>query len=810
MNNSITIIQSIKPDRVCKQFSLDEAGKVVKHSVASVTEGEAICYEISDSQRMVRLLEYVTSKKDLVLCNGYFHGSDLEQKFTVVPEKVLASKVGSQIGKVDGGIHNINGELIASRVKRGIDPSSWILLDFDEPAGFPEQWKGLDIQGRLELLEPIIAGISKVERIELFSSSARVILDGKPSKTKSHAWIRVNEPSKISVLKAHLSVMSVTQGISFKFEKMSSLYKGKVTGIEHRTVIDLATLDTGRLIFNAEPDVNIAGATLRGADPIIVNQGDGVLDISHLTTPTKHQLKKYKDVANISLSMSMSDSGSLNIISEGQLTMETEITSKGITKTLKEWVLEESFAKMRCESPFRESQSEAGFINLDANGKPYVYDVGNGVKYLLKDESQSPALSSDAQVSEIGTEVQILFEVDLGAVESVEMNTNGRIRPLSHTILDVINKMPIFYDTFTDGIVVQDSEGKFIKFKDSFYTDIRATMERQGFSKISESDIKSTVRAVAQGKGHVIDTAIDWGRKLQWDGIKRCHRLFADYFGAEDNEVSTAFSMYVASSMGARILKAEALVDMVVVLVGDQGIGKTQSVKALAPSKETFAEIDLSAKDADISRHLKGKLIVELAELQGLRSRDSEHIKAWVSKQEDEWIPKYQEFTTTYKRRCVMLATTNETGFLSDHTGNRRWLPLDIVGEGKPNAIAKDREQLWAEAITIFSEYGVIWEKAQSMGKELHSEYFGGNEVIHQMVERWLDERRQKFTDTSVLVLSEIAEELFKDRSTDRKLQLEIGNALRRLNYIKKPKNTAKDDDGKRSKKKVWIRQDSL
>ena len=96
------------------------------------------------------------------------------------------------------------------------------------------------------------------------------------------------------------------------------------------------------------------------------------------------------------------------------------------------------------------------------------------------------------------------------------------------------------------------------------------------------------------------------------------------------------------------------------------------------------------------------------------------------------------------------------------------------------------------------------------MGKELHSEYFGGNEVIHQMVERWLDERRQKFTDTSVLVLSEIAEELFKDRSTDRKLQLEIGNALRRLNYIKKPKNTAKDDDGKRSKKKVWIRQDSL
>jgi hypothetical protein len=597
--------------------------------------------------------------------------------------------------------------------------------------------------------------------------------------------------------------MSVTQGISFKFEKMSSLFKDKVTGIEHRTVIDLATLDTGRLIFNAEPDVDIAGATIRGADPIIVNQGNGVLDISHLTTPTKHQLNKYKDVANISLSMSMSDSGSLNIISEGQLTMETEITSKGITKTLKEWVSEESFTKMRCESPFRESHSEAGFINLDTNGKPYVYDVGNGVKYLLKDECQSPALCSDTQVSEIDTVVQVLFEVNLGSVESVEMNNSGRIRPLSHTILDVINKMPIFYDTFTDGIVVKDSDGKFIKFKDSFYTDIRATMERQGFSKISESDIKSTVRAVAQGKGHVIDTAIDWGRKLQWDGVKRCHRLFADYFGAEDNEVSTAFSMYVASSMGARILKAEALVDMVVVLVGDQGIGKTQSVKALAPSKETFAEIDLSAKDADISRHLKGKLIVELAELQGLRSRDTEHIKAWVSKQEDEWIPKYQEFTTTYKRRCVMLATTNETGFLSDHTGNRRWLPLDIVAEGNPNAIAKDRDQLWAEAITIFSEYGVIWGKAQAMGKELHSDYFGGNEVVFEAVKGWIDERRQKFTDTSEVVLAEIADDIFQERATDMRIQKEIGNALKILKYEKRRINLPKSEGGKRIQKKV-------
>lgn len=807
MNNAITIIKSLAPNRVCKQFSIDEAGNILKRSVASVTEGEATLYEVNESKNMVSLLEFVTSKKNLVLCNGYFHKSEQNQKFIVVPEKVLAKKAGSQIGKVDGGVHNINGELVAARVKRGIDPSAWVLLDFDEPAGFPEHWKGLDIQGRLELLEPLIAGISQVERIELFSSSARVVFSDKPSKIKSHAWIRVNEPAKIAILKAHLSVMSVTQGISFKYEKLSRLTQGKVTGIEHRTVIDLATLDTGRLIFNAEPDLDIAGATLRGAEPVIINEGAGVLDISHLALPSNKELKKYKETANISLSMSMTDNGSLSIISEGQLTMDTEVTSRGVTKTLREWLPNEPFDKIRCESPFRESVSEAGFIKLGKNGKPFIHDIGCGVTYHLK----SDALPSPIKLSK--PDISDLFLIDIDSIDSIERSGkkgDGRIISASHTLLDAINQMPIHYDAFTDGMMVKTQDGEFRKFQDSFYTQIRASLERQGFSKISEGDIKSTVRAVAQSKNHIIDSALDWAGKLKWDGVKRCHRLFSDYFGAEDNEVSTAFSMYVASSMGARVLKAEALVDMVVVLVGEQGVGKTQSVKALSPSKETFAEIDLSAKDADLARQLKGKLVVELAELQGLRSRDSNHIKKWVSTQEDEWRPIYQENMTTYKRRCVMLATTNESGFLSDHTGNRRWLPLDIVTEGKPDAITEDRDQLWAEAITIFQEHGVIWEKAQSIGNELHSDYFGGNEVVFEAVKEWIDQRRQKFTDTSEVVLAEIADDLFQERATDIRLQKEIGNALKILKYEKRRINLSRNEDGMRSKKKVWIRQDSL
>jgi predicted P-loop ATPase len=92
-----------------------------------------------------------------------------------------------------------------------------------------------------------------------------------------------------------------------------------------------------------------------------------------------------------------------------------------------------------------------------------------------------------------------------------------------------------------------------------------------------------------------------------------------------------------------------------------------------------------------------GAWIVELSELAGLRGRDVEHVKHFLSRQSDRARLSYDRITTDRSRQFIVIATTNEDRFLRDATGNRRFWPVS-VGEIDIDALARDRDQLWAEA----------------------------------------------------------------------------------------------------------------
>ncbi len=51
-------------------------------------------------------------------------------------------------------------------------------------------------------------------------------------------------------------------------------------------------------------------------------------------------------------------------------------------------------------------------------------------------------------------------------------------------------------------------------------------------------------------------------------------------------------------------------------------------------------------------------------------------------------------------RRCIFFATTNDLTYLKSQTGNRRFWPVR-VGRVRLDELARDRDQLWAEASTV-------------------------------------------------------------------------------------------------------------
>ena len=211
------------------------------------------------------------------------------------------------------------------------------MLDADNPVGIPAEWAQMSIAARLMLWEQFVPGISACERVEARSSSARVLKYGEAAGRRSHAWIRVNDPGKIPILKAHIQVQMVLHDTSFTFERRSRSDAKKVVGVEHRSVFDLAVFDKGRLVFCSKPEVNIDGYEVIDADVTIINAGAGELDISKLHLPRANDLKRHKNKSSQNLEFTLSGTG-VQCVERALLTLDTEIEVKNKIRSLRDWI----------------------------------------------------------------------------------------------------------------------------------------------------------------------------------------------------------------------------------------------------------------------------------------------------------------------------------------------------------------------------------------------------------------------------------------------------------------------------------------
>lgn len=303
------------------------------------------------------------------------------------------------------------------------------------------------------------------------------------------------------------------------------------------------------------------------------------------------------------------------------------------------------------------------------------------------------------------------------------------------------------YDAFTDNIIwcrASEAEGReeWREFKDEQYVQIVRQMDRHGFVVLQPAAIRPSVHEAA--KQNPVDAAQVWLERLpKWDGVKRVGRFYADYLGTEDTTYANAVGVYMWSALAGRVMDPGCKADMVPVWVGEQSLRKTTAVEALVPHESMYAPLDLAHRDEEAARKMRGKLVIEFEELRGLQSRDSEAIKAFITRKVEEWTPKFKEFNTSFKRRCIFIGTHNpKNGFLSDDTGERRWLPID-VGETLPkldiDAIVRDRTMLWAEALDIWRREGVVWEPAERLAKEEHRK-FKQHDSWNAAVWAWLNE----------------------------------------------------------------------
>lgn len=303
---------------------------------------------------------------------------------------------------------------------------------------------------------------------------------------------------------------------------------------------------------------------------------------------------------------------------------------------------------------------------------------------------------------------------------------------------------------------------------------------------------------LAVSRKNKVDILRDYLEGLTWDGQSRIGAWLYHAIGTEWNALAEAYARKFLIQAVARALQPGCQADSVLVLVGDQGAGKSTLFRVLA-GDDWFSDTVIDLHSNNRFSTINGTWIYEFAELASFRASKSEPIKAFVTSRVDTWRPPYARTDITHKRRVVFVASTNEDEFLADYTGSRRFWPVKVRGPLNREWLASVRDQLWAEAVVAFKA-GEDWHlnRDEDGWRQTQASQYQERDPWTVLVVAYCKDRRDPFTTPAVL---EDACKVPKERQGFREMA-RVGAILRRLGYIAVDGHALVD--AKRVPARVW------
>lgn len=231
---------------------------------------------------------------------------------------------------------------------------------------------------------------------------------------------------------------------------------------------------------------------------------------------------------------------------------------------------------------------------------------------------------------------------------------------------------------------------------------------------------------------------------LTWDGIERLDTLLVRFMRAQDTPFTRAATRKWFTGAVKRIYEPGCKFDSMLVLIGEQGVGKSRL--PLIMSRGWFTDsLPSMSGDKSSFEALSGKWIVEVAELAAAKKSEQESIKNFVSKQTDSYRQAYAHYTQDYPRQCVFFGTTNDPEPLHDPTGARRFWTIEVEGfeRGVLTGLEEERDQLWAEAKHRYHAGETLWLDDEAVNAEavaLQDHYTVHDEMEASILE-YLDRR---------------------------------------------------------------------
>jgi len=328
------------------------------------------------------------------------------------------------------------------------------------------------------------------------------------------------------------------------------------------------------------------------------------------------------------------------------------------------------------------------------------------------------------------------------------VNNQGAPRPLLTNAITALRFAPewagvLAFNQFSLGAVALGPPPWGTPKKEGEWTDhedrLTANWLQQQGIYVSVEIAGQAVQTVA--KDRPFHPVRDYLNSLVWDGTKRIDTWLNTYLGAEQNDYTAAVGSRWLISAVARVFHPGAKADCCLILEGPQGSKKSTALKTLAGEWFTDEIADLGSKDAALQT--LGAWVIEIAELDSMTRADVGRVKAFMSRAVDRFRPPYGRRVIVSPRQCVFAGSVNHNTYLRDETGGRRFWPVacaDIVIDD----LARDRGQLWAEALTRYRAGSPWWLDSVELNRqaaEVQSERYDGD-PWDEVILKWIDGRQ--------------------------------------------------------------------
>ncbi len=279
----------------------------------------------------------------------------------------------------------------------------------------------------------------------------------------------------------------------------------------------------------------------------------------------------------------------------------------------------------------------------------------------------------------------------------------------------------------------------------------------------------------------------------QWDGQNHVARLFSRIPSISSEQLAY-LSIWLRSAV-AHWLQLDTMHgnEVVPVLIGAQGCGKTTFLRRLLPQhlRQYYLDhLNLSNK-FDKEMALTNNLLVNLDELEAIRPSQHATLKQTLSKNKVNGRPIFGKAQDDRPRYASFVSTTNNPHPLTDATGSRRYICLTIPkGQLIDNVGDIDYEQLYAQVLHEIRELNApYWFNNEEVVRiqQLNLAYMQQKDIA-EMVKACFRKPGdgEKVKSLSTTEMLEIIRDEYPNVSVTTKAKVELGRALVSLDYERK------------------------